>query len=87
MSKQDKAQFDEERLKHPFDDTRMLYGDPNTDIKSIMIGVDMEVGELAVADKATGKRRPFRWQVKISNRLKLGLIPDYVFAFDFKSIL
>ena len=40
--------------------------------------------ELAVEDKNTGKRRPFRWQVKISNRLKLGVIPDYVFALDFK---
>ena len=40
--------------------------------------------ELAVADKITGERRPFRWQVKISNRVKLGVIPDYVFALDFK---
>ena len=40
--------------------------------------------ELAVADKITGGRRPFRWQVKISNRVKLGVIPDYVFALDFK---
>jgi hypothetical protein len=41
--------------------------------------------ELAPADKTTGKRRPFRWQVKISNRLKLGVIPDYVFALDVKN--
>jgi hypothetical protein len=40
--------------------------------------------ELTVADKITGERRPFRWQVKISNRVKLGVIPDYVFALDFK---
>jgi hypothetical protein len=40
--------------------------------------------ELVVADKITGERRPFHWQVKISNRLKLGVIPDYVFALDFK---
>ena len=40
--------------------------------------------ELAVVDKTTGERRPFRWQVKVSNRLKLGVIPDYVFALDFK---
>src|ERR1017187_3137353 len=40
--------------------------------------------ELAVADKSTGEHRPFRWQVQISNRLKLGVIPDYVFALDFK---
>jgi DNA-binding Lrp family transcriptional regulator len=40
--------------------------------------------ELALEDKITGERRPFQWQVKISNRLKLGVIPDYVFALDFK---
>jgi hypothetical protein len=40
--------------------------------------------ELAFVDNTIGKRRPFRWQVKISNRLKLGVIPDYVFALDFK---
>jgi hypothetical protein len=40
--------------------------------------------ELALPDKTTGKRRPFWWQVKISNRLKLGVIPDYVFALDIK---
>jgi hypothetical protein len=40
--------------------------------------------ELAVEDKTTGERRSFLWQVKISNRLKLGVIPDYVFALDFK---
>src|ERR1035441_10287382 len=28
--------------------------------------------ELAVLHKTTGEHRPFRWQVKISNRLKLG---------------
>jgi hypothetical protein len=40
--------------------------------------------ELAVPDRTTGKRPPFRWQVKIWNHLKLGVIPDYVFALDFK---
>ena len=40
--------------------------------------------ELAVLHKTTGEHRPFRWQVKISNRLKLGVIPDFVFALDFK---
>jgi DNA-binding Lrp family transcriptional regulator len=40
--------------------------------------------ELVVADKIIGERPSFRWQVKISNRRKLGVIPDYVFALDFK---
>jgi hypothetical protein len=40
--------------------------------------------ELAATDKMTGERRQFRWQVRISKNLKLGVIPDYVFALDFK---
>jgi DNA-binding Lrp family transcriptional regulator len=40
--------------------------------------------ELPATDKVTGERCQFRWQVKISKNLKLGVIPDYVFALDFK---
>ncbi len=50
-----KAAFDKDRLRHPYDDTRMLYGDPATDIKTIMVGIDMEVGELLVADRLREK--------------------------------
>jgi hypothetical protein len=39
---------------------------------------------LRVADKTTGERRPFRWKVTLTNRLKLGVVPDRVFALDFK---
>lgn len=46
-----KVLFDKERLRHPYDDTRMLYGDPSKNIKTIMVGVDMEVGELLLADR------------------------------------
>jgi putative NIF3 family GTP cyclohydrolase 1 type 2 len=46
-----KEAFDKERLRHPYDDTRMLYGDPSAEIKTIMVGVDMEVGELLLADR------------------------------------
>ncbi len=55
LSKSDKALFDKEKLRHPFDDTRILYGDVNTDVKSILVGVDMEVGELLVADRLREK--------------------------------
>jgi len=50
-----KKAFDKERLRHPYDDTRMLYGDPETDIKSIMVGIDMEGGELLLADRLTDR--------------------------------
>jgi len=52
-----KKAFDGERLKHPYDDTRMLYGDPERDIKTIMVGVDMEGGELLLADRLNEKGR------------------------------
>jgi hypothetical protein len=40
--------------------------------------------ELATTDKTTRERRPFRWRVNVTNRLKLGVVPDCVFALDFK---
>jgi len=41
--------------------------------------------ELALPDKITRQHPPFRWQVKISKSLKLGVIPDFVFALEFKA--
>jgi hypothetical protein len=47
----DKAAFDKESLKNPYADTRILYGDPNTEIKTIIVGIDMEMPELLLADR------------------------------------
>jgi len=55
LSWQKKKNFDKERLKHPYDDTRILYGDPLKEIKTIMIGIDMEAGELLLADRLREK--------------------------------
>lgn len=41
--------------KNPFPDTALLYGDPNTQIRKIMVGVDIEVGELVLADRLREK--------------------------------
>jgi len=38
--------FDKDRLFNPFSDTRVLYGDLNTEVKKVIIGIDMEVGEI-----------------------------------------
>jgi len=55
LSMRRKKTFDKERLKHPYDDTRMLYGNPSQEIKAILVGVDMEVGELLLADRLSSK--------------------------------
>jgi hypothetical protein len=40
--------------------------------------------ELALAFDPSGKHQPFRWRVKVNGRLNLGVVPDRVFALDFK---
>ena len=47
----DREVYDKEKFKHPYADTRILYGSPNKKIKTIMVGIDMETPELLMADK------------------------------------
>ena len=47
----DKKAFDMESLKNPYSDTRILYGDPDTDIRTALVGIDMEGPELLLADR------------------------------------
>lgn len=47
----DKKVFDRERLTNPYADTRILYGNPNADVKSIIIGIDMEAPEILATDR------------------------------------
>jgi hypothetical protein len=55
MKESEKAEFDQERLHNPFSDTRMLYGDENLEIESVLCGIDMEVGEVLLADRLRDK--------------------------------
>ena len=34
-----------------FEDSRVLYGDPDTEVKKIMVGIDIEVADLLLADR------------------------------------
>jgi len=49
LSKEEKQFFDEERLKNPFSDTRILIDKPGKQIKKILAGIDLEVGEIVMA--------------------------------------
>lgn len=53
MSEKEKEFYDEERLWNPYTDTRILLGDPDTEVKRILTGVDLEVGEVLLADTLT----------------------------------
>lgn len=50
-----KKEFDKEKLINPYADTRILYGDPDRDVKVVFVGIDMEVGEVLLADRLRGK--------------------------------
>ncbi len=58
MSEKDKARFDAERLVNPYADTRILYGDPEKEVRRVIVGIDMEVGEVLLADRLGEKGRP-----------------------------
>jgi hypothetical protein len=39
--------------------------------------------ELPISDTISHQRQPFKWKVSVNNRLKLGVIPDRVFALEY----
>lgn len=49
LKKEEKEFYDQDRLFNPFADTRILHGDPNTEVKKVILGIDMEVGEILLA--------------------------------------
>lgn len=44
-------EFDAESLTNPFADTRILVGDPSTEVQRVLVGIDIMVGELLLADR------------------------------------
>lgn len=51
----DKKYFDQEKLKHPFSDTRMLYGNSKINVRTVMVGIDVGGEELLVAQSLNEK--------------------------------
>ena len=51
LSAKDKEFYDKERLENPYSDTRILFGKPDSEIKTILVGVDIEVGEIVLAER------------------------------------
>jgi len=49
--------FDRERLKNPYADSRILFGDPKTEVKNVLVGIDIDVQELLLAERLRDKGR------------------------------
>ncbi len=50
-----KAVFDQEELTNPYVDTRIYVGDPKTEVKTLIGGIDMNVGEVLLTDRMREK--------------------------------
>ncbi len=49
LKPEEKEVFDKERFKNPYADTRILYGDGRREVRSILVGIDLEIGEVLMA--------------------------------------
>lgn len=55
LKEKDREFFDKEKLTNPYADTRILNGGGAEEIKRAIVGVDMEVGEILLADRLREK--------------------------------
>ncbi len=55
MKKDEKEFFDVESLTNPYADTRILHGTGEEEIKTALVGIDMEMSELLLADRLSSK--------------------------------
>jgi putative NIF3 family GTP cyclohydrolase 1 type 2 len=55
LKESEKKDFEQETLRNPFSDSRVLYGDPDADVNGVLAGIDMEVGEVLLADRLREK--------------------------------
>lgn len=51
LEESEREHFDTEKLTNPYSDTRICAGDPDAEIRGLLVGVDMEVGEVLLADR------------------------------------
>ena len=58
LKEEEKKDFDLEALTNPYSDTRILCGDPEAEVRRILVGVDIEVGEVMLADRLAEKGKP-----------------------------
>jgi len=55
LKPREKETFDREALDNPYSDSRILFGSGDEDITSIMVGIDIDVGEILLAETLRGK--------------------------------
>ncbi len=55
LKKEEKEFFDIETLTNPYADTRILYGAGDEEIRTALVGIDMEMAEILLADRLSSR--------------------------------
>jgi len=55
LKEDDKKYFDQDKFFNPYSDTRVLNGDYETDVKTVLTGIDIEAAEILLADRLREK--------------------------------
>ena len=58
LDEDDRVFFDTERFTNPYSDTRICVGDADTEVRGMLVGIDMEVGEVLLADRLRERGEP-----------------------------
>lgn len=58
LSQKQKETFDRENLDNPYADSRILYGTGEEPLNRILVGIDIEVGEVLLADTLRSRSKP-----------------------------
>jgi len=53
LSKQKQAEYDKDKFENPYSDSRILFGNKNTKIKRVLVGVDIDTAEVMLANELT----------------------------------
>ena len=61
-------EFDAETLTNPFVDCRILVGDPEIEVRRILVGIDIGVGEVLLADRLRERGQPIDLILRIIPR-------------------
>ncbi len=58
LTDEKKERYDTERLTNPYSDSRILFGADDVEVEKVIMGIDMEVGELVLTDRLREKGQP-----------------------------
>ena len=70
MDPEEQQLFDRDQLWNPYADSRLLYGDPSTEVEGVLWGIDIGTGEVMLADRLREKGKRSTPSSAITRRVR-----------------